>query len=399
MSVETKLDANQVLTGSYDEANGRIRVVAGVVLTDAEDSIKIGNGSGQYVGVTSNSLNVNITGGATSGTQYADGVTQSTPTGTVALGKNSSNVLHSLSLDGSGNLNVNLAAGSISGGNAAASPTGTAVPASADYTGFNSGGNLVGVSTANPLPVSQQGNITINALTNSSLIKAQLQDNAGTAITLGQKAMAASIPVALASDQTSIPVTGTFFQGTQPVSGTVTANQGGAPWSENITQFGGTNVSTGTGASGAGIPRVTVANDSNILASQSGTWNISNISGTITLPTGAATSGNQTTEIAALQSIDTKTPSGLTVTSTRLLVDGSGVTQPVSVTSLPLPTNAAQETGGNLAISSDLLEALLLEIRAMRVAIVFMATEGNRAKPDDFDPQKQDMGNRSEYFQ
>lgn len=33
----------------------------------------------------------------------------------------------------------------------------------------------------------------------------------------------------------------------------------------NTTQFGGTNVSTGTGASGAGIPRVTVSNDSNVL--------------------------------------------------------------------------------------------------------------------------------------
>lgn len=45
------------------------------------------------------------------GTQYADGATQATPTGTVALGKNGSNVLHSLSLDSSGNLNVNVQAG------------------------------------------------------------------------------------------------------------------------------------------------------------------------------------------------------------------------------------------------------------------------------------------------
>lgn len=61
---------------------------------------------------------------------------------------------------------------------------------------------------------------------------------------------------------------------TQPVSGTVTANQGGAPWSQNVTQFGGVNISTGTGASGTGIPRVTVSNDSNILATQSGTWTV-----------------------------------------------------------------------------------------------------------------------------
>lgn len=64
--------------------------------------------------------------------------------------------------------------------------------------------------------------------------------------TQGQKAMAASTPVVLASDQSSIPVTTT-----PPANAT-----------ENITQFGGTNVSTGTGIGGAGIPRVTVSSDS-----------------------------------------------------------------------------------------------------------------------------------------
>src|SRR6266481_8435672 len=89
---------------------------------------------------------VNIAAGAASGTQYVDGTTQATPTGTVALGKNPSNILHSLALSAAGNLNVNLAEGTISGGNAAASATGAAVPASADYQGVNIGGNLVGVT-------------------------------------------------------------------------------------------------------------------------------------------------------------------------------------------------------------------------------------------------------------
>jgi hypothetical protein len=43
---------------------------------------------------------------------------------------------------------------------------------------------------------------------------------------------------------------------------------------DNVTQFGGTNISTGTGTGGAGIPRVTVSNDSNVLATQSGTWTV-----------------------------------------------------------------------------------------------------------------------------
>src|ERR1700733_740618 len=51
-----------------------------------------------------------------------------------------------------------------------------------------------------------------------------------------------------------------------PVSGTVAVTQSTSPWVTNITQFGGTNVVTGTGASGTGIPRITVSNDSNVLA-------------------------------------------------------------------------------------------------------------------------------------
>lgn len=37
-----------------------------------------------------------------------------------------------------------------------------------------------------------------------------------------------------------------------------------SPWVDNISQFGGSNVVTGTGAGGAGIPRVTISNDSTI---------------------------------------------------------------------------------------------------------------------------------------
>ena len=45
-----------------------------------------------------------------------------------------------------------------------------------------------------------------------------------------------------------------------------------------------------------------------VTAAQSGTWNITNISGTVSLPTGAATSAAQATGNASLSSIDGKTP-------------------------------------------------------------------------------------------
>lgn len=47
------------------------------------------------------------------------------------------------------------------------------------------------------------------------------------------------------------------------VAGAVT--QASGPWTQNVTQFGGTNISTGTGTGGAGIPRVTISNDSAII--------------------------------------------------------------------------------------------------------------------------------------
>lgn len=96
-----------------------------------------------------------------------------------------------------------------------------------------------------------------------------------------------------------VPGVNAFITNTVPVTltsttitGTVAVTQSTSPWvasctsancSMNVGQFGGTNVSTGTGASGAGIPRVTVSNDSNILATQSGTWNIGTLT-TITNP-------------------------------------------------------------------------------------------------------------------
>lgn len=91
---------------------------------------------------------------------------------------------------------------------------------------------------------------------------------------------------------------------TQPISGTVTANQGGAPWSVNQTQWNGVAVSVGNGTSGTGVVRVAVASDNtafSVNAVQSGTWNIGTVT-TVTavtaitnaLPAGTNTLGGVT---------------------------------------------------------------------------------------------------------
>lgn len=76
-------------------------------------------------------------------------------------------------------------------------------------------------------------------------------------------------------------------------------------------------------------------------ASQSGTWNINNVSGTVSLPTGAATAAKQPAlGTAGTASADVITVQGI-ASMTALKVDGSAVTQPVSASSLPLPTGAS----------------------------------------------------------
>ncbi len=168
---------------------------------------------------------------------------------------------------------------------------------------------------------------------------------------LGPQLSVDSLSIVFASDAPGIPLslTNDTNYGTVGANTLRTAAQIG-----NATGAADFN----SGAAGAQTLRVVLATGSVVAATQSGTWNITNISGTVSLPTGASTSALQTTGNTSLASIDTKLPSGLTVSSTRLLVDASGTTQPVSGTvavsnfpatqpisavSLPLPTGAATD--------------------------------------------------------
>lgn len=131
-------------TGPLNSAAPTTATLIGGVYNVTSPAPAAGQESALQIDANGNLL-VNIAaGGGAGGIQYVDGATQATPTGTVALAKNPSNILHALGLSAAGNLNVNLAEGTISGGNAAASATGGAVPVNADYSGINIGGNLTG---------------------------------------------------------------------------------------------------------------------------------------------------------------------------------------------------------------------------------------------------------------
>ena len=94
-----------------------------------------------------------------------------------------------------------------------------------------------------------------------------------------------------------------------------------------------------------------------VSAVQSGTWNITNITGTVSLPTGAATSAKQpslgtagtaSTDVITVQGI----ASGVTLPVT---VGNFPATQPISASALPLPVGAATsalQTSGNAMLTS-----------------------------------------------
>ena len=75
--------------------------------TDGSQKTKIVDGSGNVIGATSNALDVNIKSGGSSGTQYTNNAVQATPTGTVALGYDGTNV-RGLLTDGTGKLQTNI---------------------------------------------------------------------------------------------------------------------------------------------------------------------------------------------------------------------------------------------------------------------------------------------------
>lgn len=95
----------------------------------------------------------------------------------------------------------------------------------------------------------------------------------------------------------TIPVTGTFWQATQPVSmaslpalaaGTNSiGNIGTVSTVTNLSQLGGNAIAMGTGTRSTGTQRVTISTDDIVQVSQSGTWNINSIATLPALPTGS----------------------------------------------------------------------------------------------------------------
>lgn len=220
------------------------------------------------------------------------------------------------------------------------------------------------------IQVDSSGRFIISPLTNASIVKAQLQDNSGNGINSTGNALNVSAVQSgnwstrtqdgsgnlITSTTGALDVNLKTSSITLTVSGTVTANQGSAnatPWNENIAQFGGSAVVTGTGASGSGIPRVTVSNDSsvgintgsNIIGkvgidqTTPGTTNAISIadigSNAVLTGNGTTGTGSQRVTIASDNTpfsvnAAARTPTALTITQTSLTIGTSAVRLTVS---------------------------------------------------------------------
>lgn len=199
--------------------------------------------------------------------------------------------------------------------------------------------------TTGAIPVS--ATITFNYDTDYGVVgantlrtAAQIGNSTGEADFDAGNYSAQTLRTVIATDQPPIPVT---FPSSQPVVLGYDTNYGavGSSTLRTASQIGNSSGAAdfGSGTRSAQTLRVTVATDDvvpvsqsgtwttgrtwtlsnstdSVNAVQSGTWNINNITGTVSLPTGAATAANQATQITSLSNIDTNTSTTATNTGT-----------------------------------------------------------------------------------
>lgn len=168
----------------------------------------------------------------------------------------------------------------------------------------------------------QKGGLALGAVTTAAPTYTTAQTNPLSLTTAGALRVDASA--------TTQPVSGTFWQATQPVSGTVTANAGTGTLAVNQSQWAGTAVDTNSGVKSAGTLRVVIATDQPALTNAlkvDGSAVTQPVSGTFWQAT-QPVSGT----VAATQSGTWTVQPGNTANTTAWKVDGSAVTQPVSGT-------------------------------------------------------------------
>ena len=272
-------------------------------------------------------LGVNILSGSSAGTEYTDGTASAGgQKGTVVMALDSSNsTLDFLRLDSSNNLNVNVANSTL------------AVTQSGTWNvGLSTGSNTIGkvkitdgtndlsITAGGAMPISDDGgSITVDGTVGITEINTDdLDTGAGTdtqaiiGIAIpgsgGHSLWDESIKLKDGSG-TSISSTGSALDVNIASGVTLEVNLDEANDSVQVYGYDGT-VNRAIKTDTSGNVQVDVLNTS-IPVTQSGTWNVTNVSGTVSLPTGAATETTLASADTKLGTIDTDTGNIATSTS------------------------------------------------------------------------------------
>jgi hypothetical protein len=245
------------------------------------------------------------------------------------------NGFNTADVDATGALKVAATFSGTISGNAAAGPTGSPVPAAADYVGFeDNSGNLVGVSAANPLPVAASISFTDPAEGTPGVaapVKAlQVGGSDGTNLRTVATDASGQVKV-LVQNAPSVAVSN--FPATQPVSGTVTANVG----STNGLALDATvaNPQTSPGTTAPAKIEV-VAGKTSDVTPQYQPIPLTNAGAAV------KTDGSATTQPVSGTVAVSNLPGTQPVSGT-VAVSNFPATQPISAAALPLPTGAATD--------------------------------------------------------
>jgi hypothetical protein len=214
--------------------------------------------------------------------------------------------------------------------------------------------------------------------------------------TLGQKAMAASLAVVIASDQSAVPVSGTFWQATQPISAASLPLPTGASTEATLSALSGKHPATlGQKAMTASMA-VVIASDQSAVPVSGTFWQATQpvSAASLPLPTGASTEVTLAAASAKLPA--TLGQKAMTASMAVVIASDQGAvpvsgtfwqatqpvsgtfwqaTQPISAASLPLPTGAATEAT-LLAESAKLPATLGQKAMAASMAVVIASDQG-----------------------
>jgi len=305
LSTLTPLSTVTVTQGTAANLNA---TVTGTVAATQSGTWNITNVSGTVSLPTGASTSANQTNG-TQKTQIVDG---------------SNNVISSTS----NALNVNVSSGTVTATNSANGNTGSTVPTQATYIGGNYAGNLIGLKldSAGELLVQQADSTATGTITSNQSVSIAL-NGAGTVGIQISGTWTGSITAEGSVDGTNYSALPCAALTSGGIGSVFTVNN---IFQASVAGLGfmrmrGTTVATGTATINL-ISNHAVGALSLLNSLPSGTntiGSISNISGTVSLPTGAATSANQVTGNSTLSTISGQLPAalGAQVTSASLAVN------------------------------------------------------------------------------